>query len=362
MKLTVETQKLQDIVAKAAKGASDNKMIPVTGLMAIVGEDDFLTLITTDATNYLYITEQVKGANDFYAVVQVELFSKLISKITDKDITLEVFDDVLYVKGNGVYKIELPLDEEGKPITYPKPNSSINLSEEDANVKHYTIDIADIRKVINVAKSALSTTIENPCYMGYYIGDNVIATDTYKICGIDIKLFDEPVLMSAELMDLIDLCSSDFVNVYIKDLDIVIDTNNISIVGKLMDNISDYAVDAITSLLDSKFESFCTVNKGSLVQLLDRLSLFVGVYDKNEVTLTFSATALTLTSKQINSTESISYLSSVNPKPFKCAINILMLQSQVKANSGEVIEIGYGLDNAIKLSDDNVTQILALQE
>ena len=63
MKFTMNTVKLQDMVAKAMKGASNNKLIPLTNLMAIQLKDHKLTLITTDATNFLYIMED-KVAGD----------------------------------------------------------------------------------------------------------------------------------------------------------------------------------------------------------------------------------------------------------------------------------------------------------
>ena len=355
MKIKLETKKLQDLVTKAMKGSSNNKMIPITSLMSIKAARKKLFIKTTDATNYLYVFDDLNEDVDFDVVVQAELFAKLISKITDKDVTLEVIEGTLYVKGNGVYKIELPLDEEGELITYPSPDRNLD------NAKKYTVEISDIKTIISTAKSALATTIENPCYTGYYLGKKVIATDTFMICGIDIELFDEPVLMSPELMNLIDLCEDD-VSVYISGLDITVESKNVRIVGKLMDSIDDYSVEAINSLLSAEFESVCKVNRNSFLQLLDRLSLFVGVYDKNEITLTFSNNDLTVVSKQVNSTESIEYVSSVNFKPFTCVIDITMLQSQVKANSGETIEIGYGLDNAIRIVDGDVTQIIALQE
>ena len=123
MKLILNTGLLQTMVAKSMKGASCNKMIPITGLMAIQLKDHKLTLITTDATNYLYITEDKVDGEDFYVVVQADMFSKLVSKLTCENVTLVVADNTLNIKGNGNYKIELPLNEDGELIKYPDPLS-----------------------------------------------------------------------------------------------------------------------------------------------------------------------------------------------------------------------------------------------
>ena len=57
MKLTINAVKLQEMVSRASKGVGNNKLIPITSLNCIEVKDNVLTLITTDATNYLYITD-----------------------------------------------------------------------------------------------------------------------------------------------------------------------------------------------------------------------------------------------------------------------------------------------------------------
>ena len=121
MKLSVKTPIMKELVSRAIKGASQNKLIPLTGLMAIQLKDGKLTLLTTDASNYLYVMQDNVAGDEFYVVVQVEQFSKLISKMTCDMLVLELNDSILTVKGNGEYKIELPLDETGDLIKFPSP-------------------------------------------------------------------------------------------------------------------------------------------------------------------------------------------------------------------------------------------------
>lgn len=361
MKFTVETKKLQDLIVKSMKGASNNKMIPITSLMAIEVFDGVLTLKTTDATNYLYVKCDVGVSNEFSVVVQAELFSKLISKITTKDVTLEIIDSVLYVKGNGTYKIELPLDEEGNLISYPTNKADLDSDE----MLSYSIKLEDVIKTIKTAKSALATSLNAPCYMGYYADkDRVIATDTYKICSVKAQLSGEDaILISPELMELISLCTNSIIKVHITPTgDIAIYDEDIEIHGKLMDNVSDYAIEAISDLFSEEFESVCEVNKDALLQVLDRMLLFVSIYDKGEISLTFSDSNLTINSKQVNSVESIDYVSKENAKPFSCVIDISAFQSQVKSSLGANIKIGYGRDNALRIVDEDIIRIIALEE
>lgn len=357
MKMTITTSTLQNMVAKAMKGASCNKMIPLTGLMAIELKNYRLTLTTTDATNYLYVREDKVEGEDFYVVVQAEMFAKLISKLTCEKVSLELKDNTLMVKGNGKYSIELPLDEEGELIKYPNPLSGKPFVG-DAD----TINLSTVKLLLNTAKSALANTLEVPCYTGYYVGNKVVATDTYKICGIGIKLWDEPALVSPEMMNLLDIFTDEKIAVYRNDNTIVFNTDNCTVYGTLMDSIDDYQIEAIDGLLEQDFESSCKITKSAMLQLLDRLALFVSPYDKNGVYLTFTRDGLQIESKQANSVEVISYVESDNFRPFTCCVDIEMLHSQVKANTGDGITIHYGEDNAIKIADGNVTQVIALLE
>lgn len=360
MKLTMKTEKLKDMVSRATKGVGNNKLIPLTSLMAIEVKDNTLTLITTDATNYLYICEDKIVADDFYVVVDANTFSKLISKMTCENVTLEIKADlqVLKVVGNGTYKIELPLDENGEPIKYPDPVARLDLSSASEKM----INRTTVQVILDSIKPALATTLENPCYTGYYVGENVVATDTYKIASMGVNLFDANRLISPEFMDLLAVMNAEKITVYMTDTDIVCDTPDCVVYGKFMEGIEDYAIDAIMGLVDTEIDSHCSVPKSALLQLLDRLSLFVGTYDKNAINLTFTQNGLQVSSKAANGVEIIDYVSSSNFRDFTCAVDIQMLTQEIKAIQSDVIELYYGEDNAIKMVDGTIKIIVALLE
>ena len=356
MKLTISTTKLQDMVARASKGVGNNKLIPITSLICIEVKNNRLTLITTDATNYLYITEDKFVNEDFYAVVDANMFAKLVSKMTCDSIVLAVKDGVLVVKGNGTYKIELPLDETGQPIKYPNPYN------EDTMAREQKINLSTIRVILETLKPALATTLEIPCYTGYYVGDSVIATDTYKIADMDIKLFDQTSLISSELMNLLSVMTSEMIQVSFIDGAIQFETPDCKIFGRPMEGIEDFAVEPITELVKTEFNSMCALPKNQLLQVLDRLSLFVGTYDKNAIRLTFTNTGLEISSKALSGVEIIPYVSSEEFRDFTCMIDVQMFTQEIKAISADVINLYYGEDNAIKLEDGNITIIVALLE
>lgn len=357
MKLTIKTELLKEAISKATKGASNNKLIPITGLIAIIAKDGKLKLITTDATNYLYISVPLVSADDFYAVVDVDIFSKLISKLSCDEVILEIGSDaILHVVGNGNYKIELPLDEDGSAIKYPDPLANVDVSSmTQNNLKRTTVQV-----IADTIKPALATTLEEPCYTGYYMHNQVVATDSYEIANIDIDMFESPKLISSELFDLLSVVDDENIDVYTNNEDIIYRTSNCTIVGKLMEGIEYYAIDAINELVHSEFTSFCAVSKQSFVQLLDRLSLFVGPYDNNGIHLTFTKDGLQVSSCAANGVELIKYVASEDFTDYTCMVDVYGLMKEIKAVQSDVINIYYGNDSGLKLTDGNIIIIISM--
>ena len=358
MKFTIGTELMKDVVARAIKGAGNNKLIPITSMMCIELKGGELTVITTDATNYLYIKEQHVVGDDFYVVVDANQFAKLVSKMTSESITMTI-DEKLYtmkVKGNGNYTIELPLDEDGEPVKFPDA-----IANSDA-VDLTTLNRSTVIAILETIKPALAVTMENPQYTAYYVGDKVVATDSYKIASLAIPIFDKPRLVSAELLDLVAVMRTEKIMVNVSDTDIVLKTPECVIVGKFVDGIDDFAIEPITNLIEQEFDSHCSVSKNDLLQMLDRLSLFVGTYDKNAVDLTFTNHGLQVSSKASSGVEIIPYMNSENQVDFTCAVDIQMLVNEVKAIQNDYIEIYYGDDSSIKFVDGNITIVIALME
>ena len=355
MKLKLKTLKLQEMVSKSIKGASNNKMIPITGLMAIVLKKGVLTLITTDATNTLKVMENNVEGDDFYVVVQTDIFSKLVAKTTTETIVLTLKENSLEVKGNGTYSIELPLDEEGQLIKFPEYKF-------DDKVEKSVINLSTVKVLLNANKAALAETMEIPCLTGYYFDDNVITTDTFKVCSNDIKVFPNKVLLPSEMMELLSIMDEEKIIVQHSGSKILFTTGSVIVFGSELDGIEDYPAEAVGAYLETEFTSVCKLPKGALLNVLDRLALFVATYDKNGVYLTFTKDGVIFSSKRSNGTELIKYQGSENFQAFTCCADIELLKSQISAQGEEVVELWYGHEKAIKMTSGKITQIIALLE
>ena len=150
--MKMNTKQLQTLVSKAMKCASCESDVPLTNMMSIEVKDKVLTLTTTDENTYLFVSDEC-DSEDFYVVVEVELFSKLISKLTSETVTLNVVNDSLEVDGNGHYVIGLPYDIDGGLIKFPNPRAK--LAETAARDE---VNLSTLKMILATAKASVDFT------------------------------------------------------------------------------------------------------------------------------------------------------------------------------------------------------------
>ena len=154
--LKLKTKTLQEMTQKAMKGASNNKILPLTSMIAIQLKENTLTLTTTDFSNYLEIRQDKVEGEDFYVVVMADLFSKLVGKLTTEEVTLSVTDKVLAIKANGQYKMELPVDEDGELVKFPDYKNS------GETVNKCEVKLATLKSIWNTNKASVAQDLTTP--------------------------------------------------------------------------------------------------------------------------------------------------------------------------------------------------------
>lgn len=354
--MKIKTELLKELVTKSINGASNNKLIPITQLMGIQGFENQLVLITTDATNYFYVCGKDVDVKEFNVTVFAEQFAKLISKMTCKEISLDIKDGSLEVKGNGTYTLELPLDENGELIKYPDPYADVPNIDFDG-----TIQVSKVKAIVDSIRPSLATTMELPSITNYFVGNSVVATDRYKIASYDDTVTNDEILVSSQLMNLLALFE-DKIEYKIEDNYMIFNSEDCWLYSKQKDDISEYPIEAINKLIDEDFKSVCKVNKNDFIALLERIALFVGKYDDKAVRLYFEKDGIRVSNKNRNSNELIEYLDSTKYESYNCSIDVDMLLSQLKAYAGDVVELHYNNDKVIKFVDGSITQIIALMQ
>ena len=353
-KISIPAVKFQDMVARATKGASENKLLPITSMMCIQMKDHVLSLTTTDTANTLVVKSDKIEGDDMYAVVPVKQFSGLIAKTTSDSIKLVLKGNDLEVHGNGVHKISLPVDEDGV-VQFPQ---FVFDKEGEGEI----INLSSVKDVLNINKASVAKTIDTPCLCGYYLGEQVITTDEQTICFNDMKLTDDAYLVSPEMMELLALSKQEKITWWYKDGFFLFETDDMILHGAEHDGKDLFPAEDIMGYLDTEFTSRCRLPKIAIQGLIDRLALFIEPYDKNGAYLTFTKEGVKINSKKSNSDETISYIESDNFSPFVCCVDIPMLKGLIDANPGESIDIWYGNEACIKMTSGKVTQVIALLE
>lgn len=353
-KISIPAVKFQDMVARATKGASENKLLPITSMMCIQLKDHVLSLTTTDTANTLVVKSDKIEGDDMYAVVPVKQFSGLIAKTTSDSIKLVLKGTDLEVHGNGVHKIALPVDEDGI-VQFPR-------FAFDKEGEGEVINLSSIKDVLNINKASVAKTIDTPCLCGYYLGEQVISTDEQTICFNDMKLTQEAFLVSPEMMELLALAKQEKITWWYKDGFFLFETDDMILHGAEHDGKDLFPAEDIMGYLDTEFSSHCRLPKIAIQGLIDRLALFIEPYDKNGAYLTFTKDGVKINSKKSNSDETIPYIESHDFAPFVCCVDIPMLKGLIDANPGESIDIWYGNDACIKMTSGKVTQVIALLE
>lgn len=357
MELKIKTTVLQDMVGRAIQCSSNNKLIPLTSLMSVRVKNGILTLTTTDASNYFYVSSEEKvDCEDFEVSILAELFTKLVQKTTSEIITLSINEGIFNVAGNGNYKIELPLDENGGVIKFPN-----KLPAMEPPVSG-TIKLSTVNFILKYNKPSLAVSMELPSITCYYCGDKVVTSDRFKVCTSDIKVFDKPALITPQVMELLSVMSEENINYSVDDKEMIFWDKNNTVYSNITEGIETFPYDAIMGFVNGEFKSRCKVSRTAVLDVLDRLSLFVSPYDKKGINLTFTKDGIMFSSKKSSGTELVPYISNDNFEDYTCCIDVEMLKTQVNTQEGESLDISYGSPMAIRLVYDNVTQIVALMQ
>lgn len=359
--LEIKTTVLQDMVNKAVRGASNNKLVPLTSYMRLRATQNIFSLLTTDGMDYLEVMTDLDGEpmDDVQAVVLADTFTRLARKVTGDTVKLSLTDKYLVVECNGTYKLELLLDDEGNAVEFTMPKEFDGFEGKE---KVGELDRATITRIMGSLKQSLAVDITKSYYCSYRVGDEIIATDTALISILDKKVFETARLVSAECMNLLDAVVEDngmAVGYKVGDA-VVYDCGHAVLYSREPRGIENFNVKAIKGFADAEFPRHCTVSTKALIDTFERIALFVGAYDAGAVTLVFDESDIMISSKNTSGVESIPYETVDAGDKFSCIADVNSLLTVFKAQSSDVVDLYFGTSATIRIKDGDLTTILAL--
>ena len=351
--LQTQTKTLQEMVDKAIHCVSNNKLIPLTSLISLSVKDKTFTLTTTDATNYFYVSAPGEiETEDFEFSVFADTFVRLIQKMTSENVTLSLDGNILVIEGNGTYKMELPLNEQGKPIKFPNKLTEVGTKVCSAAVQAF-------KDIVNSHKASVAVDMQNPVLTNYYFGSDCIITSNKKvICYKEGEVIPN-YLLNPITLDMITSLGDVDVEVFETESALLFKTDFDTIYSPKVQGIETFPVDKIKTLITQEFDSEFTMSRKAILDVLDRLSLFVTAYDKKAIDLTFNEEGIFFSSAKSNGVELVKFSTCDNFKPFTCTMNIELLQDALNSQTEEFVDVYFGCPVGIKIESGGITQIVA---
>lgn len=356
-RVTVPTVVLKDLVSRAAKGSSNEELIPMSCLMQVKAENGKLFVNTTDNVNYVSTFADVVVDN-FEFVVQTKSFAQIISKLTSVDTTFAVEGNKIAITANGKYSVSAITDASGKSIVFPV----VDVVPEGAT---YHLKSEEIKSILTLNKACKAEKNEIPAFMGNYYVDSerVLTSNYYKACSNPVKLSDKPNLISSVVMDLVSVVSDESgVDVYQNSEYIVFESTKGRVVGKKNNvSLSEYPADALVNLMSVSLASSVQINRTQFVQAVDRMCLFVDTYEQNRLFLSFTQNGLELSSEKTGSSETVNYISaSESVTESKFSIDGMFLKTELAACDREDLIVRYSDSTGLQIQCGDVVIMLGI--
>ena len=355
MEVKIKTAVLQDMMNKAVKGAGNDKAMPITQLMGIEVDGEYLCLTTTDGENFLTVFDKPESISEPTAFcVSAEMFSKLVLKTTSEFITLSLVKNVLKVKGNGTYTFPLSSDEEGDLISIPH----VSLKNLQGVEILGEVDAKDFKDIYNIGKTALATNNAERVFTGFYLSKSGIVTSNGSKATLTRKAITEkPLLLSNAFMALATLINADKIKFHLHENKVFATGKGLAVCGVCMPELAEYPIESIMDFMGIEFKHNVKLNKTALTNILDRVGLFIGVYDKNGVSFNFGESGVIVADLHGSASELLKTEGKI--ESFTTTLDIQSLRDMLAVNPDEQISLDYGKKEAIRVSFGNSVQVLA---
>lgn len=357
--IKLKTEILRNMLNKAVKVCSFNNMLPLTSLVEIETNEKGLSVKTTDNITTMIITESIEGLTPARVVVDANIITALVNKITTEEVELIISESALTITGNGVYNLEIRVDESGEVVKLP------TIDQELINSANKEFDFKGITNKLKICKPAIPETDDQKEFNNYYLKDIVLATNVYKISSVKNiqSMANEELFIPAEFGKILIELDYTKANYIVKDKSLVIVGENFVIGTTMYGEFDKFPLTDIVGAVNQQYKYSVVIKKKDLSSLLDRLSLFVAAYDGNSVDFIFTADRLKVTNQKKTCDETIQYVSKEvgDLIELPCIINIEYFKAQLDVLPSDEITFRFGgSDTSMVMVDGDISQVVAL--
>jgi len=365
--MLIKTEDLKNICQTILTAVDSNELSVITETLELKVTDNIFYMNVTNREYYAQVKFPVEYDKAFHATVNATVFLKLVSQVTTENVELDIINNSLVIKANGVYK--LPLIYEGNQlldlptIDISNPTTSFETSG----------DILDSILTYNSKQISIGI-VSKPVQKMYYMDEQGALTFTSGACINNFTL-EKPikVLFNSRLVKLFKLfkgkkvtltLGQDTISDTIIQTKIKLEAEGIMITAILFCDdamINSVPVDAIRSRGSQNYPYSATINKNELLETINRLMLFA----KGSKTLTayctfkFQEDSLSITDLEAANHESINYSNHPdNNVDYTAILDLNDIKGSLDGCQEEYVTFNFGDEQAIIITRGNVINVI----
>ncbi len=364
--MIVKVEQFQEVCKKILEAVDSSGVVSVSDILELELINKKLYLNVTNNEYYVTVTIDVDDDSEFHAVVNASLFLNLVSKLTTAEMHMNIKDNVLVIKSNGNYKIPLIFENDAL-VQLPK----IKIGEVTSNFKIANETLQSILKFNSkeLQKSGIKKIVQKM----FYIDDKGCITFTNGACVNSFTL-EKPVkiLLTEKVVKLFKLFLSDEIEFTLgvdvtsnnmvqtkasfKDKDVQITT----ILSSDSSLINSVPVEAIRGLASTSFPHSIVLEKRSVLDAINRLSLF----DKNNVVtlytyLSVSKEGLCIYDTRKNNNEKLPLVNTFNSdETYDFILDTNDFKITLETNNDQYVTLNFGNKRAVVIDRPNIKNIL----
>jgi len=366
--MILNNEELKGICSKLLAALDSNSTSVITETLLIEAKDKILTLSITNMEYVMKIKLDIKSDEEFNAAVNADLFLKLINHLTTDTVELSIDDTILVVKSNGVYKLPM-IFEEDKLVTLP--NIVI-----DNVISEFSIDTKNLMMLYNYNSKELNKNlIGSPVQKMYYVDKDGCITFTSGACITNFSLPDEvKILLPQNIVKLFKLFSGDKLtmtlgkdaltdNLYQTKLQLKDSNIELSVILSSDENmINMVPKDSIRNMATKKYPYTVVVNKTSLLNIIDRLMLFMpsNLYLQPYGQFEFYEDHVTIFDKSKHNKEELMYVSPIelNNTPLNLILDLTDFKVMLSNVEEDTIKLHFGTGQAVVVERPNIYNVI----
>ena len=366
-KIVIKTDAFKDVCSKILTAVDSTELSIVTETLELVTKKNILVMGVTNREYFAEVKLEMAEEYDFHATVNASLFLKLVSQITTENIQLNVVDNTLVVKGNGIYKLPLIFDGE-ELLTLPQ-----------INIENVTAEFPIKAEVLNSiltynSKELTKGVISKPIQKLYYVDEMGAITFTSGACVNSFTL-PQPikVLFNNRLVKLFKLFKDgdvefklgfDAISNDIVQTKVQFATESVTVTAILSCDdslLNSVPVGGIRGRANANYPYSVNVNKDALIQTINRLTLFNSgktAFSKPYGKFEFGKDSVTIYDYNKENSEVVDYASGSVADGYTAMLNLTDLKATLDTCVESHLCINFGDSSAVVISRGNVKNVI----